>query len=174
MTLIRTGTVTHFRAEKSGGFVWIRGIGKVYFHAYTYRITGEETYRQCPRDPEVGDKLSCHVNLETKGLPRAEPWCFLYEASVRAEPGSRYTLEDLPQKRDGFLPGDVVVADFDAGRGGVGERMNWVDVIYRPSTNELFRVDCWDGTCSAFVPKLPDGRTLPDGPMPKDVEVTLR
>lgn len=38
----------------------------------------------------------------------------------------------------------------------------WTEIVYRPSTNELFRICCWDGTYSTSQHELPEGQ-LPEG-----------
>lgn len=82
---------------------------------------------------------------------------------LKVQKGSTVVLEDIPAiGREEFRDGDIYALEFKGGDIGHGPRVNWVAVVYRPGTEELFRILCWDGERGGYQPDLPGG-LLPEG-----------
>lgn len=84
-------------------------------------------------------------------------------AGLKVERGSTVLLRDIPSiGRNEFLGEDLYALEFDGGGFGVGPRISWWTVIYRPSSAELFKIGCWDGEQGGYFPELKSG-PLPEG-----------
>lgn len=134
---MKMGTVVFFHPEKQFGFVCESGdlSKKVFFHL-----------NDCARGkgvvPREGDTLTFEVGPGAKG-PKASNWGF-----------QQVRLADIPPiGKDDLAQGDLIVHHVnDRGYAGFGARVNWIEVLFRPSTGELFQLHCWDGELGGCAP----------------------
>lgn len=65
--------------------------------------------------------------------------------------------------RDALQKGDVCVREIDISRSG--NPWTWWSVIFRPTTGEIFKIYCWDGSAGGYSPDLPAGD------LPEDITI---
>ena len=161
---METGTVKFFNntSDKLFGFIETED-GDVFFHFNN----GPDGNTRMPRK---GDRLAFEVKPSPRG-PKATAWVFEEKATIRINPKKPAIINWKAIREIGekdLQAGDLSVEYIDdAGMGGFGcgPRISWVEIIFRPSSNELFRIDCWDGEnggCSPDLPRapLPAGITI--------------
>ena len=69
-------------------------------------------------------------------------------------------VDDIEQiNREDICPGDLYVHEITI---STADCAVWWTIVYRPSTNEYFKVYSYDATNGSYHPDIPNGR-LPEG-----------
>lgn len=155
------------REEKRFGFVVGDDGSETFFHLNDY-LAPDNSDRGARHIPVKGDKLVYRLAHGKKGA-KANPWAFADEMPVKLpQDGTSITISwrDIPTTYPAQLQdGDSVIHIVDnAGIAGFGPKTNWVEIIFRPRTRELFSISCWDGEKGDYTSSLPyNDELLPSG-----------
>jgi cold shock CspA family protein len=163
---MKFGHVKLFKEDGGFGFLVVSdGERDIFFHVNDHSAQ-DNSFCRPSRTPQRGDRLAFKIHRQNDGRVCACPWTFASEIPVRvAESGcTTVNLHDVPTlDRYRILDGDVSVHSIESrGNAGHGPRINWICIVHRPSTGELFQVQCWDGERGGFTPQIPSV-SLPGG-----------
>ncbi|MFA7286185.1 MAG: hypothetical protein WC052_00785 [Patescibacteria group bacterium] len=160
---MRYGTIVRFddRTDKRFGFVRVTGeVEQIFFHENDYRHP-EAPRARSMKVPMKDDRIAFTVANGHGGRQKAKRWAYATEVPPRFKKGEELIvdLEDIPWINPHSVQADDCYAcDFNSENYG-----NWIVVVFRESTGELFRVECHEGETGSEQPEIPGKGPIPTG-----------
>lgn len=146
----RYGQVKMFdrRLDKLFGFAKVHGSTlEVFFHQNTrLSYANDEDY------PEKGNWISFEIMSGRKGM-KAVAWQLepdYIPPAIWNGARQHFDVSQIPFIRAGGITVEDLLVDSIDAKGSSDACVRWYEIVFRPSTCELFKIACWDSAYSSF------------------------